>query len=536
MKHTRRQFIHLASGAAAAALAGQSAAVKVATVLGAGAPEDRKQAAHRRRRVIYNDDGCAVWGGGKINDTPESFLARRLANVLDSHVDSVYFNTVMWADRFSHVPKVGEFVTESMVDADPKMMKDLCNGFQKLADAGKDALQLSLEFCKSHNIELVWTYRMNDVHDLFEIKQRARFKRDNPRLMLGRPEDARFPGSEQRHFWTALDFAQEAVRKRRLEVIDDVLARYDVDGIDLDFFRTPLFFKSTMQGKPASRTELDVMTGMVKKIRGQVLSASAKRGRPLLLSVRTPVTLELSNYLGLDLQRWLAEGLVDVLVLGGGYMPLTMPARGLIDLGHKHDVPVYPCLSASGLKETHSVAEAWRAAAGNLLADGADGIMTFNYFPDKPSEILKTIGEPAAMANLDKMYGIDWAVPGGYARHAVPQDGALPRQLELNKDAHLMPFPVSDDVVAAEEAGRLKSIDLRVIIDNLGASDKVDLCLNGHELEGVQRASQWLTCNPPAAALKRGRNQLGVMLRARANDATAAPLVSDVQLWVRYKR
>ena len=73
MKHTRRQFIREAVGAAA----GWSGVASVATpAAGADTPEDprlqrgRKRAAHRRRRVIYNDDGCAVWGsGGKINAT-----------------------------------------------------------------------------------------------------------------------------------------------------------------------------------------------------------------------------------------------------------------------------------------------------------------------------------------------------------------------------------------------------------------------------------------------------------------------------------
>jgi hypothetical protein len=55
------------------------------------------------------------------------------------------------------------------------------------------------------------------------------------------------------------------------------------------------------------------MTGLVRKVRQQVLAASARRGRPLLLSVRTPVTVELCNHVGLDIEKWLAEGLIDVL-------------------------------------------------------------------------------------------------------------------------------------------------------------------------------------------------------------------------------
>ena len=66
-------------------------------------------------------------------------------------------------------------------------------------------------------------------------------------------------------------------------------------------------------------------------------------------------------------------------------------------------------------------------------------------------------------------------------------------------------------------------------------SDKVDLFLNGQKLQDVQREGQSLTCNPPVAAIKRGRNQLGVTMTARADDAAQAPQVTNVQLWVRYK-
>ncbi len=539
---TRRDFLKTSALGALGAGVGLAATPSHDAAADVDAKSARQNAPHRRRRVIYSDDGAALLYG---EPTLKSYLSRRLDHVADTHVDTVYFNTVMWDDRYSHHPnpKVGEFVLESATANDGEWFH-AANRYRMLAEnEGKDVLQLSLEFCKSHNIEFVWTFRMNDIHDSFEVKSMCRFKRDNPHLLLGKIEDKQqFPPAGQRHYWTALDFAHEAVRDRRLGVIEDLLARYDVDGIDLDFMRHPLFFESVMQGKPASRAELDIMTGLVRKVRQLVLDASAKRGRPLLLSVRVPETVKLSNDIGLDIEKWLAEGLIDVLVVGGGYMPLTMPAKELIDLSHKHNVPAYPCISHSGLKPPYAVPEAWRGSASNLFADGADGVLAFNleYSVERGRfkfyDILKTIGEPAILADLDKMYGIDRTVTGGYMCHAVPQDGAMPRTLELNKDAGLMSFPISDDVAAAERAGKLKSIDLRVEIGGLNASDKVDLFLNGQKLQDVQREGQWLTCNPSVAAIKHGGNQLGVTMTARADDAAQPPQVTAVQLWVRYKR
>ena len=278
--------------------------------------ESRKNAVARRRRVIYNDDGCAVWGGGGI---PEGFLKHRMHTVPDSQVDSVYFNTVMWADRFSHTPTVGEFVTESLQDGDSAEMRELCLGFQQLADAGRDAMQLTLDFCHEHDLEFVWTYRLNDIHAVFEIEQLARFKKQNPHLLLGSPRDGdAFPGSDQRRYWTALNFAYKEVRQRRLDVIADVLSRYDVDGIDLDFMRHPIFFELTMLGRSATPEELGIMNGFVRQVRKLILEVSQKRGRPMLLSVRIPETVRLAHRIGLDIERWLKYGLVDIVVSGGG--------------------------------------------------------------------------------------------------------------------------------------------------------------------------------------------------------------------------
>lgn len=500
------------------------------------APDARAAAAARPRRIIYNDDGCAVWGpGNRINDTAESYLAQRLANVLDSQVDTVFFNTVMWADRFSHVPRVGEFVTESMVAADAPMMKNLCVGFQKLADSGADALQLSLDFCRKHKIEFFWTYRINDAHDVFEIRQVARFKRENPHLTLGRPEDTAFPGTDQRHYWSAYDFTHAAVRERRLAVIQDVLDHYDVDGIDLDFFRFPLFFPSVMEGKPATRRECDLMTGLVREVRARLLAASEKRGRPLLLSVRVPGTLQLAQAIGLEVDTWLKQGLVDLLVISGGYMPLTLPAAELCRLARRHEVPAYVCISASGLKQTHSEPDAWYAAAANAFAAGADGVMTFNHFPGKPNRILAAIGDPKTLRWQDKMFGVDWAVPGGYANHVVPQAGTLPLSLEPGVDAATVPFPVSDDLAAAARAGRLAGVELRLRIPALDGAP-VQLRLNGHTLRGVRTETDWLICEPPHALVRKGRNRLGVtVLQGTAPEATARQL-TDVQFRVRYRR
>ena len=131
---------------------------------------------------------------------------------------------------------------------------------------------------------------------------------------------------------------------------------------------------------------------MMVKIRRVVLAASHRQGKPILLSARVLPTVELNRYLGLDVERWLKEGIVDFIAVGGGYDPFTMPVKEIIDYGHQCGIPVYACGSVSGLRSPGGVSdsgigsnfECWRAFASNAWHAGADGLMTFNLFPRNP--------------------------------------------------------------------------------------------------------------------------------------------------------
>ena len=43
------------------------------------------------------------------------------------------------------------------------------------------------------------------------------------------------------------------VREKVFRIFRDVCMRYDVDGIEMDFFRHPLYFREMMLGEPVSR-------------------------------------------------------------------------------------------------------------------------------------------------------------------------------------------------------------------------------------------------------------------------------------------
>ena len=156
--------------------------------------------------------------------------------------------------------------------------------------------------------------------------------------------------------------------------------------------------------------------------------------------------------------------------------------------------------------------------------------MVFNIFPNKPSEILETIGDPSLAA--DRMFGIDQRYSGSDVDHVIPLEGTLPVPISSGKKTDLKPFPVGDDLAAAQESGRLKSTELLVKIDPMG-DQKVSLWLNGKHLRGVKRRNEWIAVSPPVDAVKQGLNQLSLVVGDIGSSLTNLS-VTDVQLWVRY--
>ena len=58
------------------------------------------------------------------------------------------------------------------------------------------------------------------------------------------------------------------------------------------------------------------MTDLVRRVRSMADDVGQQRGRPLLLAARTPFTVEDARFIGLDLENWLAEDLIDILISG----------------------------------------------------------------------------------------------------------------------------------------------------------------------------------------------------------------------------
>ena len=463
--------------------------VLAAAVAASAAPESqemaakREQAKSRKRRIIYNNDGCDVFTNAR---TPEAFLSNRMTAVPGTQVDTVFYCTGATL-MFSHDAKVGE--TYGKWEDTGNWATDIGGNCQALIAGGKDTLALVVEHCKQNDLEVFFTHRINDIHDSLPSGnvELATWKRRNPQYLLGKKsEQGKYNGNQTRFWWSALDFEYEEVRNYLLSIVEDVCRRYDIDGYEIDYFRSPMFFKPNLDHEPVTATQLALLTDFQRQVREIAYREGNRRGRPILVSVRVPMTEEKCRHVGIDIRRWLESDLFDLMTCGGGYVPFTMPTRDMVQLGHQHDKQVYPTISASGMRSRFSGIKSWRGAAANAWTNGADGILLFNTFPGTPNHPHFTnLGDPGQLRYQDKIFGIDSTkVTEADLAQGVAQDQVLP--VTLNRSARAV-LPIGDDIAAAAAAGKVEDVTLHVCCDGLEPNENVSVRVNRRAAKSTAR-------------------------------------------------
>ncbi len=518
----------------------------------------RQEAKSRRRRLIFNNDGNDMSAGPHEN--PESFLSERIVPALGTQVDTVFYCTGV-STLFDHDTNVAERSDDLQEQMNFKNLRPINRhaNMRMLRKAGYDSLSLVTQRVHEAGLEVFWTHRINDIHDSFTDSVLCNWKRENPQYMMGTPEDIkRYEVTDPRHMWSTLDFEKPEVLDYLYRITEEVCRRYDVDGVELDYFRHPLFFRPNLEYKPATPAQVEIMTDFQRRMREMAYREGSRRGRPILVATHVPMSRERCLHVGIDLERWLRDDLVDILVIGSGYQPLSMPSGDLVEFGHVHDVPVYPNISASGMRQWGKRIEPWRAAASNVWRAGADGINLFNWFPadsfeqatfsfpdqvqgtdaevGKKHPILMTLGDPKTLAGLDKVFGIDNVKEDyGCLEQGVVQSQILPVALDSAGKPREVNLPVGDDIAAAAANGNLKSATLRVQFVSRAPGDKVELVLNGEVVAPKSEVSEdgWVTYRP--GQYRVGDNALSFRVTAGDPARKKELSVRSVELHVAYR-
>ena len=353
----------------------------------------RKKAAHRRRRMIMNNDGNDTRvAAAERPVTPENLLSQRTTGLVGSHVDSIFYCTGVF-NYYFHPSKESELLVSH---------EGVAEYLRLLSEMGTDPLKIMVDFCHRNDLEVFWSMRMNDTHDSGNPLLFCQWKADHPEYLVG-TKDVKYPYGANR--WSSVDYGVPAVRDKVFRILRDVCSRYDVDGIELDFFRHPVLFKPQMTGEAVTQSHCDQMTGLMQRVRSMTEEIGLQRKRPILIGIRIPDSVSYCKALGIDLTQWLEKDVIDV-IAGGGYFKLE-PWENLAALGKKYDVPVYACLvkrriQSSEAPEGQTMPEIWRGEAYMAWKAGVDGIYTFNRFDPKDA-VFRELGDLKLLETLERI-------------------------------------------------------------------------------------------------------------------------------------
>src|SRR5688572_26165898 len=455
----------------------------------------RRQAANRQRRIIFNNDGNEPVYLCKTT-SPEELLGYRTTPLAGTHVDSIFYCT--WSSGFglfTHDTKVGEVFStrEGLFSRNlaPTMLA-----------AGTDPLRVMTEFGRKHRIEIFWSFRLNDTHDgsgadYGPIMFRAnRLKREHPEWLIGSPTQKPKYGA-----WSAVDFTRPEIRDLAFKYVEEVCRNYEVDGVEIDFFRHPVFFKRAAQGgTECNDEEREMMTELMRRIRVMTEQEGMRRGRPILVAIRVPDSVEYSRAVGIDLKRWLGDGLIDLLVTGGYYR--LNDTKYSVALGREHGVKVYPSLDESRVRDPdarklRSSTAAYRGRALEAWSAGVDGVYLFNAF-DPKDPIWRELGSPAMLATANQDYFASMLGQGAAAGGAYPHAGFM-RIPRLNPATPIALRPGVAEAVSFQmgafqksAAGQAADVTLRLQFNRPLAADSVAVRVNGSTINDAKPNGGWL--------------------------------------------
>jgi hypothetical protein len=419
------------------------------------------------------------------------------------------------------------------------------SNFDALLNAGVEPFRLMVDTLRDHGITVLANVRMNDHHGR-EI-QWTPWEREHKAWSLVKDtgdRDWKSIGALRQ-----MDYAIEGVRKYRLAILEEILTRFNVDGVQLDFGRTAPFL-SEPKGENAR-----FMTGYVRAIRHMLEETARKRERGAMV---VPWDLDFCSREGLQVQEWIAQGLLDYVSPGEWYY-----ADWNILLDRWRDVVrgtqcrLYPFTPGNvspyqefGYGEPSLLGDnrildppKIRAIADNLMFQKPDGIAFYNfytfdfgqYYPD-----LRTWTNPERTQQMSKQYL--------YCRRLMYQPNeretfdlgvAFERQMLRDVgDRVELPFRFSTDLSGARAT-------LRCAFKDMGETDDIVVHLNGQMLlpdtiksitlqskrNPVSEVRYW-ECALGAPPLEYGSNVIQWELAKRGGEPSRGIAVGEFEILV----
>ena len=346
--------------------------------------------------IIYNWDG-APHGYSEAPQSMDAFLEKTYAPLEETQVGALFWcvgeHAARWPD--SALELLGDVHGRRYENASAYTHTE---NIRRMLERGEDPQASLIERGRALGMDVYASVRMNDNHfdgaqveDLPTLhhSELTRMRREHPEWVLG----------DRTSEWFALSWnmAVPEVREHRYTHIEEIVTRYDWDGVELDWQRHAFHLPED----EAYRLRY-VLTDLQRRVRHLTDDLAKRRGRPFYLAARVAGSQEMCRRIGYDIPVWIEEGLVDILILGGGAVTDASPeVAAFVEMCRDRGIAVYPGFD-SGLPDPFVGPEELdtkdrmrtRAIASRHHRAGADGIYVFNWHANRDSkrELLSQIG------------------------------------------------------------------------------------------------------------------------------------------------
>ena len=427
-------------------------------------------------------------------------------------------------------------------------------------------LKIMCDRCQEHGLFMIassWVSLKGGTREDREgLGRVSAFAMDNPQFHVGEDPDPRAKGINKRRF----NFLHSEVRQERLRLFEELLSKYETDGVNLYLTSMPFCrFDQVPELRP-------VFTQWLRDLRKVADKAEQSQGRRKRILALIPANPEAWEMTGFDVPTWVQEKLVDGLFCessnenAGPVQDVDFSAA--VKLTRGTDCRVYSVFHNALWRQfaRYGTPPMIWAGALNSWNQGVDGfgigdhLWAPNGWPwtAQEYETLRLLGHPKLLETADKYYmvystsrrenSLDW-LPG--------RTHPLPKEISVGKPVKVS-FPVADRLHHWHKLGRVKSVVPRVRFSNLIPDyDQIKVTFNDQVLpESILQkldmtyrilgnVSTSHSIGPYGYAFdyhlgpehfpKQGRNTVDVELLKRDPDVTFSISVLEVDCKIEYR-
>jgi hypothetical protein len=429
------------------------------------------QAVGRRRRLVLQEDANMPFEAFLLPFPRWLDFRFRHLDTPGCQIDGIWWDIGLAEDTYAIYPS--------------KLLPRLrLTGFDDWCDQGIDWVGELVAACHTRGLEAFWSNRVCPVdfpqpHVAGESVPHGDPRRRNP-LKAAHPDWVN-PCWWPQGLW---NLACAEVRERKVAIFRELLESYALDGIQLDFARhTPCL-------PPGREWEHRAhATAFVRMVRRMMLEVEQKTGHPRLLAARIGESIPVNHADGLEVDAWLAEGLLDIVNLGGRTTTVDVAAFRRLP----SPLPVHVSVSFDGHHTNDGYyfppLEYLRGVFRNFRLQGADTISLFNW-ACAPSAAYDEFGLPEMMkcpVHTESVFlAGELATLGGDRTYAVERRGGYPwagNAVYRNEDR---PLPAALDAGSLDlpllvmDGADSAAAEIRLVLRKADPSVVPSLALNGH--------------------------------------------------------